>query len=129
MTVLARQINIHEREIQDMKQWKKLVMVLMCTGVLMSVTACGRDENADDNGAVNNASDDAGTSGTTGNGTTGNGTNDATNGNTGNNSTGNGTNEGVMDEIGDDIKDGAEDVGDALDGNDTNNNDRKDTDR
>lgn len=117
-----------------MKQLKRILMVLMCAGVLVSVTACGKDENADDNGAVNGGTtDNAGNSGSDGTGTTtGNGTNDATNGNTGNGSTGNTANdngEGVMDEIGDDIKDGAEDVGDALDGNDNNSQDKETNDR
>lgn len=87
-----------------MKHWKKLLMMLMCVGVIMSVTACGSNNNADDNGAAGNGTaNDA-------NGTGNNGTNGATDRNGDN----------VMDEIGDDIRDGAEDVGDALDGNDNN---------
>ena len=31
-----------------MKQFKKLMLILMCTGVIMGLTACGNDKNADD---------------------------------------------------------------------------------
>ena len=37
-----------------MKQFKKLMLILMCTGVIMGLTACGTDKNAEDNGATNN---------------------------------------------------------------------------
>lgn len=101
-----------------MKQLKKLLMMLMCVGVIMSVAACGSKNNADDNGAVNDGTtNDAGTGTGNGNNNTGNdngNTNGATDG------TDNKKDEGLMDEIGDDIRDGADDVGDALDGNDDN---------
>ena len=58
-----------------MKQFKKLLVLLMCTGVIMGVTACGSDKDAADNGATNNT--------TTGNNTgeaNDTNTNDATDG-------------------------------------------------
>lgn len=36
-----------------MKQFRKLLLMLTCVGVLMSVTACGSDNK--DNGAVENS--------------------------------------------------------------------------
>ena len=42
---------IQERE-TDMKQLKKWMLVLMCAGTMMSVTACGSDKNAKDNEAT-----------------------------------------------------------------------------
>lgn len=98
-----------------MKQWKKLLMAFMCVSVILSVTACGRDGNADDNGAIKNNTTENNANNNTGN--NGN-TNDATDGT--DNRNGNG--EGVMDEIGDDLKNGADDVGDALDGNNVKDN-------
>jgi len=100
-------------------------MVLMCVGVIASVTACGSGSNADDNGAAQNGTnqntdnnnDSNANNDTTNNGTTNNGnTNDATDG------TDNRDGEGVLDEIGDDVKDGAEDIGDAVDGNGNDRN-------
>ena len=41
-----------------MKQLKKIVLILMCTGVMFGITACGNDGNADDNAANNNAASD-----------------------------------------------------------------------
>ena len=41
-----------------MKQLKKMVLILMCTGAMLGMTACGNDGNADDNAANNNAADD-----------------------------------------------------------------------
>ena len=72
-----------------MKQFKKLVLILMCTGVMMGITACGSNGNADDNAANNNAATDQN-----------NTTNGATDGTTYDNN-----NNGVADEIGDDIRD------------------------
>ncbi len=36
-----------------MKQLKKVVLILMCTSVMLGITACGSDGNADDNAANN----------------------------------------------------------------------------
>ena len=90
-----------------MKQLKKVLLIMMCAGMMASVTACA--DNADDNGA---------------------GQNDVVNDN-GTNDTGNG--DSAMDEIGDSLEDGADDVGrgvndvvDDLDG-DGQNNDRANT--
>ena len=51
-----------------MKQLKKMVLILMCTGAMLGMTACGSDGNADDNAANNNAAND----GNTNNGNTNN---------------------------------------------------------
>ena len=118
-----------------MRQWKKFMLVLMCTGVMAGVTACGN--NADDNAANDNAA----TEGTTGDQTDGimndNTEDDALDyGNTTdrNNTTGkddvtdrNSTNGGVMDEIGDDVRDGVDDIGDTLDPDDNVNNGTQNT--
>ena len=93
----------------NMKQFKKLMLILMCTGVIMGLTACGNDKNADDNGATNNTT----TTDNTGKANDTN-TNDATDGTGDTNS--------VTDEIGDDIRDGANDVKDSLDGDNDRNN-------
>lgn len=90
-----------------MKQLKKVLLIMMCAGMMASVTACA--DNADDNGAgQNDVVND-------------NGTNDTVNG------------DSAMDEIGDSLEDGADDVGrgvndvvDDLDG-DGQNNDRANT--
>lgn len=81
-----------------MKQLKKLLLLMMCVGIMASVTACA--DNADDNGASQNDVVNE------------NGTNDTENG------------DSAMDEIGDGLEDGAQDVGrgvddviDDLDGN------------
>ena len=77
-----------------MKQLKRLFLALLCVGTIAGMTACGSNENADDNGAgqdgttQNGKADDAGD------------VNDATNGNENQNGDG----EGVVDEIGDDVK-------------------------
>lgn len=78
-----------------MRQWKKFMLVLMCAGVMTGVTACGN--NTDDNAANDNAATE---------GTTGNQTDDVTDRND--------TNDGVMDEIGDDVRDGADEIGDDV---------------
>ncbi len=67
-----------------MKQLKKILLLMMCVGIMTSVTACAG--NADDNGAgQNDVVND-------------NGTNDTEKG------------DSAMDKIGDDIKDGVDDV-------------------
>ena len=72
-----------------MKQWKKFMLVFMCTGIMMGLTACGN--NTDDNAANDNSA----TEGTTGTDDTVK--DDVTDRNN--------ENDGVMDEIGDDIQD------------------------
>lgn len=106
-----------------MKQFKKLVLVLMCTGAIMGLTACGSDKNAKDNGATQNSEsatenkNDAKDNAADDTDMNDNGANDAIDGT---------DNDGVVDELGDDVRDGAEDVkdgvDDALDKNDANNN-------
>ncbi len=98
-----------------MKQFKKLCMVLLCACAIMSVTACGSKNAADDNGAV---SDGANTD-TTGNKDNTNNTTDNGNVNDVTDGTDNDRREGVLDEIGDDVRDGMDNVGDAVDGKDT----------
>lgn len=68
-----------------MKQLKKLLLIMMCVGIMTSVTACA--DNADDNGA---------------------GQNDVVNDNGANDTQ---TNDNAMDEIGDGLEDGIDDVG------------------
>ena len=68
-----------------MKQLKKLLLLMMCVGIMVSVTACA--DNADDNGARQNDAVNE------------NGANDTQNG------------ESAMDEIGDGLEDGIDDVG------------------
>lgn len=110
-----------------MKQLKRLFLAFLCVGTIMGMTACGSSNNADDNGAAqdgtaNGTADDAGNTNGTDNA---NGTNDATNGN--DNSNG----DNVMDEIGDDVKDGADEIGDGVRDSmdDGNNRDAEDTNR
>lgn len=126
--LINRYIYMNMKGRVTMKQLKRLFLAFLCVGTIMGMTACGSSNNADDNGAAQDGNatgtaDDAGsvdgTDGANGtNGTTGTGnTNDATNGND------NGNGEGVMDEIGDDVKDGADEIGDDIkDGVDNNNN-------
>lgn len=40
-----------------MKQLKRMVLILMCTGTMLGMTACGSND-ADDNAANNNAATD-----------------------------------------------------------------------
>lgn len=68
-----------------MKQLKKLLLIMMCVGMMASVTACAG--NADDNGA---------------------GQNDVVNDNGANDTQ---TGDSAMDEIGDGLEDGIDDVG------------------
>lgn len=75
-----------------MKQWKKFMLVFMCTGIMMGLTACGN--NTDDNAANDNSA----TEGTTGTDDTVK--DDVTDRNN--------ENDGVMDEIGDDVQDGVD---------------------
>ena len=81
-----------------MKQWKKFMLVFMCTGIMMGLTACGN--NTDDNAANDNSA----TEGTTGTDDTVK--DDVTDRNN--------ENDGVMDEIGDDVQDGVDDIEDDL---------------
>ena len=97
-----------------MKRWKKTMLILLCTGAVMSVTACGSDQGADDNVADDHMT-------TEDRNTEEDRMNDAT-GDTGNSTD-------TVDEIGDDIRDGAEDVKDDIrDGADdmTRDNETKD---
>ena len=105
-----------------MKQLKRMVLILMCTGTMLGMTACGSND-ADDNAANNNAATD--NNGNAANNGTNNGsdTNGATDG------TDRNGNDNIAVEIGVDIRDGVDDMGDALDGEDNdvnrdNNNDK-----
>ena len=88
-----------------MKQFRKLLLMLTCVGVLMSVTACGSDNK--DNGAVEN---------------TGNSYDDNTDVNDGsikndnmNNATDNTNDKGMIEEAGDKVQDGIDRAEDNLD--------------
>lgn len=107
-----------------MKQYKKLLVMALCTGALLGLTACGSREDAAGQGTVNEATE----------GGTGNGTSDQ-----GRDSLGEDLEDGA-ENLGDAVREGAEDMGDALDGNDqgagspnnsnrgTDNNDNHGTD-
>ena len=98
-----------------MKQFRKLLLMLTCVGVLMSVTACGSDNK--DNGAVEN-------SGETGNGATentGNSYDDNTDVNDEsikndnmNNATDNTNDKGMIEEAGDKVQDSIDRAEDNL---------------
>ena len=106
-----------------MKQLKKLMVMIVCVGALSGLTACGSNDDAKDNGAVNNEATDIGT-GTNGdnmNGAT-NGTKD--NGNANGSDTVGGALEDGADDVGDAVRDGVDDIEDGLDDNDTNNTNR-----
>lgn len=104
-----------------MKQLKKWMLVLMCAGTMMSVTACGSDKNAKDNEATQDQTDKDQNRDTTGEEDSK--MNDAGK----NDAVEDGNRDGVADEIGKDIKDGAEDVkedakngvDEMMDGNDS----------
>ena len=84
-----------------MKQLKKLMVMILCVGVLGGLTACGNSDDAD-NGAVNNeTTDNAG-----GTGTNGDNMNGATNGTDGT--------VNKNDTVGGALEEGADDVGDAV---------------
>ncbi len=111
-----------------MKQFKKLFVVMMCMCVMLGCVACAND-NADDNGAmqndtVNDANDNTDAN-DTGAGDTENIKNDDMNDATDGTNT-NKDGEGVMDEIGDDIGNGVNDIVDDMDGD--NRQDEKNTD-
>lgn len=77
-----------------MKRLKKTMLILLCTGAVMSVTACGTDLNADDNVADDHMTTEEDR------------VNDATEHT--------GDNNGAMDEIGEDVREGADKVGDDI---------------
>lgn len=113
-------MTIHERETFIMKQFKKMLLMMMCVCVMLGCVACGNND-AMDNGAnqTDTTLDDANDNK--------NNMNDATDGT--DDANGNGVvddiGEGVED-IGDGIGQGVEDIGDgvgnALDGNDNADN-------
>lgn len=82
-----------------MKRWKKTMLILFCTGTVMSVTACGSSQGADDNVADDHVT-------TEDRNTEDDRMNDATE------NTGEGTD--AVDEIGDDVRDGVDDVKDEI---------------
>ena len=91
-----------------MKQLKKTLAILLCTGMMCGLTGCGNSDNAADNGTVNDGTiDDAGDAIRDG-----------------------------ADDAGDAIRDGVDDAGDAvrdgaddLDGDAQNNNSDNRTNR
>ena len=117
-----------------MKRYKKLLLLMVCTGVIGSMTACGRNndtngadqtdtENVDRNDNMNDAT--GGTNKNNGsdknNTTNGTNKNNTTNGTDGNNGTtnNNGTTDrnegdGVIGDAIDDVRDGIDDVADDV---------------
>ena len=105
-----------------MKRYKKLLLLMVCTGVIGSMTACGRNndtngadqtdtENVDRNDNMNDAT--GGNSSTNKNNTT-NGT-DGNNGTTNNNgTTDRNEGDGVIGDAIDDVRDGIDDVADDV---------------
>lgn len=83
-----------------MKQLKKMMMILLCVGAVMSVTACGSDQQAQDNVADDHMTTDENKNDTDDN------VNDATEHT--------GEENGVMDEIGDDVREGVDQMGDDV---------------
>ena len=105
-------IFVHERE-TNMKKWRKVILAMLCVGVLLATTACG---NANDN-----MGDDAANNTQTEQNDTNN--NDVTEGK--DNMDNNG---GVIDDVGDatgnvidDIGNGVENITDDITGNNNNN--------
>ena len=90
-----------------MKQFQKLLAVLLCVGALTTgLAACGSDGDAEDNGAVHTEDTDQKDM---------NGVTDGT------------ADDGVLDEIGEDVKNGAEKIGeDVKDGVEDMERDAKD---
>ena len=79
----------------DMKQLKKFVLILMCTGMMMGLTACSSTRQTEENGAVKDnttTTEDANT----------------------NSATEDNNKDGVADQIGDDIQNGVDDVKDSM---------------
>jgi len=102
-----------------MKQFKKMLLMMMCVCVMLGCVACGNN-NATDNGA--NQTENANGTDTTLDDVNDNTMNDATDGT----DNANGTGDGVVGEMGEDVMDGVEDMGkdveDAMDGNDSDSN-------
>ncbi len=113
-----------------MKQLKRLLVMLLCLGAMLSVTACGSSNDAKDNVSKENSVmddeknnlDTKDTNDVT-DGMEDGDTNDVTDGK----DTGNA--EGTVDEIGDDLKEGAEDIGDSMKGNNDRDNSVNDTNK
>lgn len=87
-----------------MKQLKKLLVAGMCICFMLSVTACGNTNTADDNGAQQSEdATGAGNAGSENKDQNNDHMNDATD-----------DDKGMVDEIGDDIKDGVDEAGDDI---------------
>lgn len=84
-----------------MKQLKKTLAVLLCAGMMWGLTGCGSNDNAADNGTVNDATENTGNTDMGGD----------TNRNDNNDSR---VLEDGVDDAGDAIRDGVDDVGDAV---------------
>ena len=93
-----------------MKHFQKILLMMMCVLMLANLTGCG-NTNADDNGAANSA-----TEGTENKNDASqdqmNGTDDS------NDAVSDSNRGGVVEDIGDDVQDGIDNVEDAMDGKD-----------
>lgn len=104
-----------------MKQFKKILAVLMCAGVVLGVTACGDSNKADDQSKKDETTESTDQD-------KGKNNNDVTEGTEEKDKTdttddtagdaGDSAGEGMIDKAGDDLKDGAEEIGDAVTGDD-----------
>ncbi len=114
-----------------MKKFKKLLVMLLCLGAMLSVTACGSNNDAKDNVSKENSvmdDDEKNNLDTKDTNDVSDGMEDGdTNDVTDDKDTGNA--EGVVDEIGEDMKDGAEDIGDSMKGNNDRDNSVNDTNK
>ena len=112
-----------------MKQWKKILLIMMCTGMMSSlVTGCGSSDTSTDNGSVQDYRNNNNTTSPQpeNQDTAGQDNTDNRNGATDGTDKG----DGLVDDIGDDIKDGVDDLTDNngtrnnTDNNNTTNNNR-----
>ena len=93
-----------------MKKFKKMMLSVLCVGVILGTTACGTNNGTGDNAANDTTTqqNDAGNTDKTDNvGGTSNGATDTNNGADTNNG-------GVVDDIGNAVGDGINDVGDGV---------------
>lgn len=110
-----------------MKKFKKLVLSVLCLGVIFGTVACG-NRNAEDDAANDTKTEQNDTMNDVTDGRNNNNVTDDGNNNN-NNVTDDRNNDGVMDDLGNAVGDGIEDVGDGvkdvtddLTGNDARNN-------
>ena len=103
---------VHERE-TNMKKWRKVILAILCVGVIVGTTACGNRNGAEGDDAANNTQTEQ-------NDTNNNDVTEGTDKNKDNNG-------GVVDDMGnaagnviDDIGNGVENITDDMTGNDNN---------